>query len=268
MTIKDLLDGNGTWLKAARLQSHIYPYVDNGKPSMQFYGYSSIAAADFLYYPADVASTKTVKFDIDASNVITHSMNSAGFLINGGTTGTGSSKTISGYLLLFTWPVGSSTPATSLSGVRIYKLNNVNVDNLHNSGNGAPGTLIATSTFNTFYTKSHIELSITSTGLTATIQQLDGSGNLTGSQSSMFNSQALTSTGFGGFGPFVLYSGHGCDNTSAFRFSNLEMAFGGVLSGNSSLESYQYCRISRQQYNRFFVNLTNTSATNYAGYFQ
>ncbi len=263
-TIEDLLNGAAgtTWMKAGRLQSHIYPYVENGKPAMQFYGYSQMAAADFLYYPADVASTKTVKFDIDATNVITHSMNSAGFLINGGTNGTGSSKIINGYLMLFTWPAGLSTPATSLSSVKIYKLTDVNVDYLHNSG--GLGTLVATSSFNTFYTKSHIELSITSTTLTATIQQLDGSGNLTGAQSTMFNSQVLTNTGFGGFGPFVLYSGHGCENTSAFRYSNLEMAFGGVLSGNSSLESYQYAQYLTNSTNRFFVNLTNTSATNYA----
>jgi gliding motility-associated-like protein len=263
-TIEELLNGavGTTWLKAGRLQSHIYPYIENGKPAMQFYGYSEMGAADFLYYPADVASTKTVKFDIDATNVITHSMSSAGFLINGGTTGTGSSKIINGYLLLFTWPAGLSTPATSLSSVSIYKLTNVNVDALHNSG--GLGTFVATSSFNTFYTKSHIELSITSTTLTASIQQLDGSGNLTGSKSTMFNSQALTNTGFGGFGPFVLYSGHGCDNTSAFRYSNLEMALSSVLSGSSSLESYQYSEYLDNSPNRFFVNLTNSSAINYA----
>lgn len=265
ISIAQLLAGEGAWLKGAKLESHIYPYVENGKPAMQFYGYSSIAAADFLYYPADVASTKKVKFDIDATNVITHSMNSAGFLINGGTTGTGVAKTISGYLLLFTWPAGLSSPATSLSSVRVYKLNNVNVDNLHNSGIGAPGTLIATSAFNTFYAKSHIELNITSTSLTATIQQLDNNGNLIGSKSTMFNSQALTDTGFGGFGPFVLYSSHGCSSTSAFRYSNLEMSFEGVLSGGSSLEPYKFAEYLENSPTRFFVNLTNPTAINYAG---
>ncbi len=265
ITIAQLLGGTGTWGQTGRLQSHIYPYVENGKPAMQFYGYSAIGAADFLYYPADVASTKTVKFDIDATNVITHTLQKAGFLINCGTTGTGISKTISGYIMLFTWsPAGSTTPPTGLASVEIYKLTNVNVDNLHNSGLGAPGTLIATSSFTTFYTKSHIELSITSTSLTATIQQLDGSGNLYGSKSTMFNSQALTNTLFGGFGPFVMYASHGCTIASAFRYSNLEMAFGGVLSGNSSLESYQYADYLANSTNRFFVNLTNTSATNYA----
>ena len=107
--------GTATWGTIGRLQSHIYPYVENGKPAMQFYGYGAIGAADFLYYPADVASTKTVKFDIDATYVITHTLLSAGFLINCGTTGSGSSKTISGYLLLFTWPGGLTTPAESLS---------------------------------------------------------------------------------------------------------------------------------------------------------
>jgi gliding motility-associated-like protein len=61
-----------------------------------------------------------------------------------------------------------------------------------------------------------------------------------------------------------MYASHGCTIASAFRYSNLEMAFGGVLSGNSALESYQYADYLNNSTNRFFVNLTNTSATNYA----
>jgi gliding motility-associated-like protein len=254
ITIAQLLAGQGSWGYCGKLQSHIYPFVENGKPAMQFYGYSSIGAADFLYYPADVASTKTVKFNIDAQKIDTHTLISAGFLINGGTSGSGSSKTVSGYLLLI---------SANLTSVNLYRISNVNVDNLHNSGTGAPGSLVATYS-STIYSKSHIELSITSTSVTATIQQVDASGNLVGSKSTMFNSQALTNTGFGGFGPFVLYSSHGCSSASAFRFSNLEMAFGGVMSGSSSLEAYQYAQYLYNSTNRFFVNLTNTAQTNYA----
>ena len=259
-TIAQLLASKGTvgstWGICSYLQSHIYPFVENGKPAMQFYGYSASAAADFLYYPADVASTKTVKFDVDAQLIDPHTLISAGYLINGGTTGTGSSKTISGYLLLI---------SASLNSVTLYRLNDgVNVDALHNSGSGAPGTVVATYSA-TIPSKSHIEMSITSTSVTATIQALDASGNLTGSKSTMFNSQALTNSGFGGFGPFVLYSSHGCSSASAFRFSNIEMALGSVLAGNSSLESYQFSEYLDNSPNRFFVNLTNTSATNYTG---
>ena len=246
--------GGSTWGTCSYLQSHIYPFVENGKPAMQFYGYSYSGAADFLYYPADVPSTKTVKFDVDAQLIDPHTLISAGYLINGGTTGTGSSKTISGYLMLI---------SASLNSVTLYRLDGVNVDALHNSGSGAPGTFVASYSA-TIPSKSHIEMSITSTSVTATIQALDASGNLTGSKSTMFNSQALTNSGFGGFGPFVLYSGHGCYSASAFRFSNIEMAFGGVLSGNSSLEAYKFAEYLNNSTKRFFVNLTNTSATNYA----
>jgi gliding motility-associated-like protein len=258
-TIAQLLAAKGTpgstWGTCSYLQSHIYPFVENGKPAMQFYGYSASGAADFLYYPADVASTKTVKFDVDGQLIDTHTLISAGYLINGGTTGTGSSKTISGYLLLV---------SAYLNSVNLYRLNGVNVDALHNSGTGATGTLVATYTA-TIPTKSHMELSITSTSVTATIQALDASGNLTGSKSTMFNSQALINTGYGGFGPFVLYSGHGCPSASAFRFSNIEMALGSVMAGNSALESYQFADYLDNSPNRFFINLTNTSATNYTG---
>jgi gliding motility-associated-like protein len=253
-TIAQLLANQGTWGQCGNLQSHIYPFVANGKPAMQFYGYSQDGAADFLYYPADVASTKTVKFDVDAQLIDTHTLTAAGFLINGGTSGSGASKTISGYLLLID---------AYLNSVKIYKLNNVNVDALHNSGAGALGILVATYS-STIYSKSHIELSITSTSVTATIQQTDGSGNHSGPKSTMFNSQAITNSGFGGFGPFVLYSSHGCYSASAFRFSNLEMALGSELSGSSSLEPYKFAEYLTNGTNRFFVNLTNTSATNYA----
>jgi hypothetical protein len=262
--------GTGTsWGLTAGLDSHIYAFLQNGKPAMQFFGYGQIASADFLYYPASATSTKTVKFDVDASAVFTHTLQYSGFLINAGTSGTGSSKTMDGYLLIFAYgPAGSTSPATSLAGVYLYKLTGVNVDSLHNSNLSyipdsatAGKTLVATSAFNTFYTKSRIGLTITPTGLAADIQQLDAGGALTGSKSTLFSLSSLTNTGYGGFGPYVDYNGHGCTIASSFRFTNLEMAFSETLSGNSALEAYQYADYLNDSRQQFFVNMTNASTS-------
>ncbi len=264
--------GTGTaWGQTAGLDSHVYAYLQNGKPAMQFYGYGQIASADFLYYPASATSTKTVKFDVDASAVFTHTLKYSGFLINAGTSGSGSSKTMDGYLIIFEYgPAGSTSPATSLTGVYLYKLAGVNVDNFHSSNlssladsTTAGKTLVATSAFKTFYTNSHIELSITPTSLAATIQQ-GTAGSLTGSQSTLFSLNNLVNTGYGGFGPYVDYNSHGCTIASSFRFSSLEMAFSETLSGNSALEAYQYANYLNDSRQRFFVNMTNATATNYA----
>ncbi|MDF3001542.1 MAG: hypothetical protein K0Q48_1661 [Bacillota bacterium] len=268
-----------SWGNTAGLKSHIYAYKENEKPAMQFYGYGTDAWADFLYYPASASSSKSVKFNVDASNVLPHSLKYAGFLINAGTTGTGSSKTMNGYVILFEYgPPNGTTPATYLIGAYLYKLTNVNVDTLHRYGlkniaNSATAgwTKIKEATSPQFYSKSHIELAITSDGLKATVQQLDGSGNLTGSPSYLFGAsnayQTLAETGFGGFGPYVDYGvvGHTCQNTSSFRYSNLEMSFAESLSGSSALEAYQFTDYLNDSKQKFFVNLTSPSQ-NYSVY--
>lgn len=263
--------GGTYWGGTAGLESHIYAYLENGKPAMQIYGYGTSNWADFLYYPASATSTKTVKFDVDASNVLPHSLKYAGFLINAGTTGTGASKTMDGYAILFEYgPANSTTAATQLIGAYLYRLNGVNVNKLHAEGlkgisSGA--SKIGTSSFTTLYSKSHIELSITPTGLTATIQQLDAGGQLTGSKTYLFGDsstpQVLNSTGYGGFGPYVDFgvTGHTCTNTSSFRYSNLEMSFSEALSGSSPLEAYQYADYLNESGQRFFVNLTSNGVS-------
>ena len=285
-TIPNMLDdvagkepSHGTsWGNAAGLDSHIYAYREDTKPAMQFYGYGSQASGDFLYYPASASSKKSVKFNIDASNVHTHSLSSAGFLINAGTiepTDPDDSKTITGYLITFSYSYDSNAPtsttksdatdpATGLSAIYLYKLTNANVDNLHKSGiSGASGSysIVASITntaqlSNLFHTKSHIELEITSDSLSATLQEINPNGSY-GTATDFFDHQDLDETGYGGFGPYVNYSGHSCNRTSSFRFSNLEMSFAENLSGSSALEAYQYADYLHDSGQKFFVNLTS-----------
>lgn len=267
-TIEEMLNaGSGkTWGKVAQLREHIYTMVENGKPAMQFYGYGDQPFADFLYYPASTTSEKTVKFDVDATNVRPHSMSYAGFLINAGTTGSGSSAVMSGYLLVFAYtPEGSNDPATGLSNIYLVNLNDYIVNKLHSSGiTPSFATTGQTAIAHPFYANSHVELIITATTLTATIQEVDGSGNLTGNATKLFDNVILTDTNFGGFGPYVQYSSHDCENTSSFRFSNLEMSFAEKITGSSPLETYQYTNYLDQGENRFYINLTNKDETNYA----
>ncbi|MEA4933591.1 MAG: hypothetical protein VB071_08465, partial [Lawsonibacter sp.] len=288
-TIKTMLDvkngsssGTTVWGQVARLKSHIYSFMDGPegaqKPAMMFYGYGHDPYSDFLYYPASATSTKTVKFDIDASNVLPHSLKHAGFLINAGTNTNDETKitTLSGYVILFSYgPVNSTTAADSLTGIYLYKLVDVNVDTLHSSGlSGVTSSVVASITDtdtlnNLFYTKSHIELSIKSDGLYATIQQLNDSGELIGDKTDLFGTskepQTLDyDTTYGGFGPYVDYNSHNCSTTSAFLYSNLEMSFAETLAGSSALEAYQYADYLDDSGQSFFVNLTG-SGTTYTG---
>lgn len=278
-TIEELLNGTGTFGKAAKLREHIYTFAEDKKPAMQFYGYSVIGFSDFLFYPATTTSEKTVKYDVDASNVEPHSLKYAGFLVNAGTSGEGSAKTMDGYLLAISYlPLNASagTKANGISSIDLYKLDGVNVETLRAKGlkqgqtdELLPGASLVETSFNKpFYSKSHLEMSVTSTNLKVSIQELDSSDALTGNAVLLFDTP-LDDTGFGGFGPYVDYAAdanHSCDTVSSYRFSNMEMSFKELMAGTSPLEAYQYADYLENSQNRFFINLTNKDELNYKGY--
>lgn len=267
-SIKDLLKKTTAqgWGKTGSLKEHIYAYVDEEteSPAMQFYGYGTVNYADFLYYPASETSIKKVSFDVDASSVLPHALQYAGFLINTGVNG----GKINGYAILFTYGTANSrVPAVSLEEVSLYKLTNVDVNTLHEKGlkeisisNTAGKALVKTSAFKqsgaNFWQQSHIELEITSGGLNATMQKIEN-GTSTGSAAVLFN-EPLSATGYGGFGPYVDYAvshNHICTDTSSFRYSNLAMAFTEPL-GNDALDAYQYADYLKDSGQTIFVNLT------------
>lgn len=267
LTIANLLQKTSAtdWLKVAKLREHIYAYKDgNGKPAMQFYGYGTPGYADFLYYPASATSTKKVNFDVDASNVVLHSMSSAGFLINTGVSNPGTaSAALSGYLVYFVY--SGSTTATGYSGVYLYKINNMPITTMHH----ASATVVANSSYVTlvttasaanrpFYSQSHVEMDITGTTLKVTFAPSNNTTNKT----TVFNT-TLIDTGLGGFGPFVQYTSHDCEDTSAFTYSNLEMEFKEPMSVDSVLAPYQYADYLKDSDQTFFINLTNTSNKDY-----
>ncbi len=258
-----------TWGNTARLREHIYAFKENMKPAIQFYGYGTEGFLDFLYYPASASSNKSVKFDIDASNVQPHTLEYAGFLVNAGV----SSGSMSGYMIVFTYgPAGASggTPANALNGVFLYHLNGVNVNTLHSSGlSGVPYTNISIPEFSQsgadFWKKSHIELEVTSSSIKAKIQKMnDSTGVLEGSPVTLMDVSLPANTGYGGFGPFIDYSTHSCTNTSSYRFSNLEMSFAEPSTGGSVLEAYQHADFHTGSTQTFFVNITNPAQSNYA----
>lgn len=278
MTIADIQAGAPTtasWGRTAFLREHIGTGKDqSGAPFMQFYGYYSSINADFLFYPASATSEKKVVFDVDASKVLPHSLASAGFLINVGlddknTPQNTADDTMNGYLMLITYKsktAGSDAVADEVASVELWRLNNAPVDTLHSGGMRALSSsqkeLVATSNFKqaqgTIWPFSRIELSITPTSLQATIQELDSNGTLQGSgATNLFSNQALVSTGAGGFGPFVdmAVTGHTCDTTSTYRFSNLQMSFSETLVGNADLEALQYADFLEKGKQKYFVNL-------------
>ncbi len=286
------------WGNTAYLREHIATAIEtvNGAslPAMQFYGYFAGLFADFLFYPADKASTKKVTFDVDANNVLPHSLRYAGFLINTSIENKGTSgATISGYALVLEYgPINqdATVAVNSITGGYLYRLENVNVDDLHakgiHDGSASVGTLLSGVSAenpesiydrllleqygNDFWKKSQINLEITSTHLTATISKLDTAGKLTGESTKILDNYKLSKEmPGGGFGPYVDYSvstqQHTCNITSAYRFSNLKMSFentgaGGTDSVLSGLAQSDYLNDSGK---RFFINLTDPNKSDY-----
>ncbi len=268
------------WNRTAELREHIYTF-SSGTPSqkkanMIFYGYYTSNYADFLYYPATSTSTKTVVFDVDATDVATHSLKYAGFLINAGV----SNGKINGYLMLIEYSGGNlqTDRATGISGIYIYKLTNVDVTALHLNGlknisqSDTQGYKnIATASNKTFWKQSHLEMTITKDSLKVTMQE-GTDGSLTGTPITIFdinssNNAKFTDTGYGGFGPYVDFgvSGHTCDITSSFQYTNLVMNFfEPVVAGSSVLSALDHAEYLDDSQQRFFVNVTSESENNYA----
>ena len=254
---------------------HIYTSIDvNDNASMTFLGYSQPAYKDFLIYPTTMSNKKTVTFDIDASNVKTHTLEGAGFLIN---SGIDSSGYIHGYILFYQF----NTQTTG--NVHLLKIKNgVTAEELHNSSSDrfadytsyeynsetdtyeevtvhSPFVDIVDSqafTFNSDSLKKKISLSVTPETINCFEKDYASNGTL-GDANELFTAAVaydseleaypLTSTGgYNGFGPIASYLSHSCEQLSAFTFSNLKMSY--ESSSVESLRSATYIDNAKKVY--------------------
>lgn len=256
ITISQLASANaGTpsatmpWGYVYNFKEHIEASSENGKAAMNFYGYPEQPYTDFLFYPANRLGTKKVHYTVDATDVKTHSLNSAGFLFNTGITDVGGQKKLSGYVLLFNYKEGESNAADAIaSGLNmayIYKLANVDVNTMHSTSPVTKfgGTLIKSVDlseiteypFTDHFDVSDIAMEITANSIKVTMTEAGTSVTDPSSASTktLFDITNLTDSGFGGFGPLVSYQSHSCHFTSSYKYSDLQMS---ITTTNSVLD--------------------------------
>jgi len=231
----------------APLDQHIYALKDSSDNySMTFVGYGSPAYCDFLYYPTTSTGKKEVTFSVDSQFVNTHTLNGAGFLLNSGIDS--ATGYISGYVLFYQF-----SSATSLSSIRLMKINNgVSADNLHQNGMlaGSYLTTVTTITNPTWNSTMDISMEITPTSLKVSQKSTSGT------EYAQILDATLDTTTYNGFGPFTQYSGHGCSQSSQFRFTNLEMGF--AADSSSILDALAKSNFLAGS-EKYFVNLLNES---------
>ena len=117
-TIPDLLK-TGSWRMVHHLKEHVslvqVPKTGFTINDIVFMGYGEEPYTDFLIYPETSGGVKSFGYDVYALNIDTHTLSSAGFLLNAGVDGDGY---LHGYVLLIGFP--SSSSGGSFDGARMY----------------------------------------------------------------------------------------------------------------------------------------------------
>lgn len=199
-------------------------WVDGGadKAEITFLGQSYDPYTDFMLYPTTSTKLKTISFDIDAARIDNHTLKGIAALVNAGINGTGSSATLTGYLVYYMF-------STSTSGtVYLQKLNSVNADSFHLTSNPismSGATSLGTFSLSSGSTKMHIEIEATPTAISIkdTPYSTDKVTLDTSKVTVRASKKATDDTGYYGFGPLVDYVSHGCSSLSYVKFSNLLM---------------------------------------------
>lgn len=245
-----------TWGYVYYLKEHIAATSEGGKAAMNFYGYPEHPYTDFLFYPAASEGMKKVHYTVDARDVRTHSLNSAGFLFNTGVSKVNGTDVLNGYLLLFDYQApsggGVSANAVGFNKAYIYKLFNTEVEKMH-EGRYLPtglqdfsptSQLIKTIDlydtskfpFEGHFDVSNISMEITSNSVNVTMEEAGANVSANPKKVTLFSINSLVDTNFGGFGPLVSYNSHSCWYTSSYKYSNLQMSIAttdSVLDGLS-----------------------------------
>jgi|GEM_PF-3382700 len=137
ITIPELLE-NGQWKNVHHIKEHIYPIealvetdgVFEKKSDLVFMGYGEYGYTDWALYPSQSKGEKTIDYDVYANKVDTHTLSSAGFLINAGIDEDGY---IHGYVLSIQFSKNSFEGA----GMFLYKIKDgIKASDLHHVDNG------------------------------------------------------------------------------------------------------------------------------------
>lgn len=248
----------------AQFKEHIYTRKVNDSPTMTFVGYGKSAYVDFLFYdPASRDGEKVVNFDVNSTQVQTHTLTGTGFLVNTGITPAGM---LVGYLIYYEY-LGGTIP----DSVAIYPLN-INADSLHNGDFDLRDpsqknivlplkNRILPNTEQPIRWAGEMSIQIKTTSKSIKVWQkpinVDGNqSESTFTDRDMIFDIDISECNYSGFGPLVAYKSHGCFQASSFTYSNLRMYYtnpelqqGDMLS---PLEKVDFTQKGTQKY---FINL-------------
>ena len=275
----------------SNFKEHIYTRNQDGCPTMTFVGYGWPAYVDFLFYDPESDGEKVVDFDVDSSDIFTHTMVGSGFLVN---TGVNDKNQLSGYLVYYAY-AGAEYPKdptnTKARSVTIYRMDGVDADKLHGVGADVDMSAIGKGDF--YYINSRtrpagiegfegfteiVRKEITEWDDQMSVQIKVAPDRIEVRQQPKSESKDISEcepildvtlsqlSGYSGFGPLVAYThvGHVCMMASGFTFSNLRMYFTDPeLEQKDMLNPLEEADFTQEGTQKYFINLFGDSDLDY-----
>lgn len=199
-------------------------YVDGQR--ITFLGYSNPGYNDFMIYPNNSTGDKTIEYSVYLDGVDTHTLDGAGFFINSFISGSGDEATVNGYLIYYKYSGFAGDLTESLN---LYKLDNVNVNDLHEYEYEDIMSIYGVSLVEdkgNVVTKvsgtsvKDIKIEIINNKLHFYEKDGEKADDIYHEVDSL--SSQLINTG-NGFGPYVDYTSHGCTVLTKYTYDNLVM---------------------------------------------
>ena len=265
------LNADGTAKSVAatvqNFNQHTYSWVNKqtGASNMIFAGYGTNAYWDFMAYPAEASSRRTIEFDLDCAAVNTHTLAGAGFLLNTSIGDVSSYNNITsrlnGYALYLRWSgsdvipeiiyFNNYAPTVDAGMTRDVKATGVT------QGGMSSGTKVRFSVVIKEDSVVVLMRRYTNGVLGEAVNIFNGrtKSNSTGAKGSSTDvnyAVPLPNSPGGCFGPLVNYTSHACSAMSYFTFGDLQMGVG--QTAFDALKNVQYYQGAKQKY---FINLAS-----------
>jgi len=253
-------------------KEHIYSRDEGGKPVMTFAGYGTTPCVDFLFYDPESNGEKVVDFDVDSSQVYTHTLAGNGFLVN---TGIADDK-LYGYLVYYTYS-GDGANAKAYS-VSLYKINGCPVDQLHENTytllSSAYASLIDSVSPITNW-ESEMSIQIIASPKKIEVRQQPLSAGGAGSAAPILSCDLKEDDkedkadidddkDYSGFGPLVAYTSHDCYRASSFTYSNLRMYYTNPeVEEGDMLRPLEEADFTQEGTQKYFINLFGAANMQY-----
>jgi len=263
----------------AQFKEHIYTRNESGYPAMTFVGYGSPAFVDFLFYDPESDGEKVVNFDVDSTQVYTHTLAGSGFLVN---TGVEDGK-LQGYLIYYVygdssrkWSWDDAAVPAKATSLLIYKVDGIDAKGLHGGRCDLKPEDTRTQLFDKpiarvddFAWDNHMSIQIKATPDKIEVRQQPTSETVDIDKIPVILSCSLQGgSKYSGFGPLVAYTkdynSHSCDMASSFTYSNLHMYFTNPeLEPGDLLNPLEKADFTQQDTQKYFLNLLGNSASDY-----